>query len=305
MRQTLSVTRRVRYANWRFVIYWLRSFFFISIGIVLSIIGLQLFMVPFDIAPTGVTGIAVIINHFFGLPIGALYMIGNIPIMLLGYRYLGGWRVVFLSVVTIVAYSVAFDSSTLYFPTEGVSDNELLNALFGGILSGVGTGFVLRAGSTFGGTSTLALIIQRRTGTPLSTTYMYTDIGVIVAAGFVFGWEQALFATVALFISGVASDYILEGPSVIRTVFIVTDNPRAVSDAILAVLGRGVTAWDTVGMYTEREHSMLYVTIARSQVEELRAIVSDIDEKAFIVIGQGQTAYGLGFKRTRPKHFDV
>lgn len=291
--------------DWLLIGYWIRSILFIMIGIVLSTIGLQLFMVPFDIAPTGITGVAVIVNHFFGLPIGAQYMIGNIPIMVLGYRYLGGWRIVLLSVFTIFVYAIVFDASTPYFPPEGISDNALLNALFGGILNGIGTGFVMRAGSTFGGTSTLAQIIQRKTGTPLSTTFLYTDMMVIAAAGFVFGWESALYAIVALFISGVATDYILEGPSVIRTVFIVTDKPRAVSDAILDHLGRGVTAWDTVGMYTEREHSMLYVTIARSQVEELRSVVSDADEKAFIVIGQGHTAYGVGFKRSRPKFVQV
>jgi len=305
MAQKMGMVRLPSRIDWGNLLYWLQIVVLIHLGIFVGIVSLQLFMVPFDIAPTGVVGIAALMNELIGTPIGLVTLILNIPIMMLGYRYLGGWRIVMLSIYAVVVYSLLFDLVTPLFPQEGISDNLLLNALFGGITGGLSVGFVMRAGATFGGTSTLALIIQRKTGTPMSTTYLYTDMGIIGVAGLIYGWEGALYATVALFVSGLASDYVMEGPSVIRTVFIITDKPRAVSDAILNGLQRGVTAWDSMGMYTEKEHSFLYVTIARAQVHELRSLVSDVDSNAFIVIGQGHTAYGAGFKRSKPKYMKV
>ncbi|HEX2906662.1 MAG TPA: DUF2179 domain-containing protein, partial [Phototrophicaceae bacterium] len=120
---------------------------------------------------------------------------------------------------------------------------------------------------------------------------------VIVLAGLAFGsWASALYAAVALFVGGVAADYVLEGPSVIRTATIVTDQPETVASAIMTEMRRGVTAWPGTGMFTEQGHTVLFVTIARPQVGKLRQIIFAADPAAFVVIGQGHVAYGKGFK---------
>jgi uncharacterized membrane-anchored protein YitT (DUF2179 family) len=125
---------------------------------------------------------------------------------------------------------------------------------------------------------------------------MYTDTLVIFASGFVFGIEGALYAVVALFLGGLASDYVMEGPGVIRTIFVITEQPEAVSNAVMAHIERGVTAIEARGMYTGQARSLLYITVSRAQVNDVRHIISDTDENAFIVVGQGHTAYGAGFK---------
>ena len=131
----------------------------------------------------------------------------------------------------------------------------------------------------------------------MSTTFLYTDTVVIGVAGLVFGWEAALYAVVALFVSGLATDYTLEGPSVIRTAVIITDHPQQVADAIFRGLHRGVTSWPVTGMYTQQPHSILYVVVSRSEMRALRQVVSEADPESFIVIGQGHSAFGEGFKR--------
>jgi uncharacterized membrane-anchored protein YitT (DUF2179 family) len=133
-------------------------------------------------------------------------------------------------------------------------------------------------------------------GLPISTTYLYSNLGTVLLAGLVLGWEGALYALVALAVEGAASDYILEGPSVIRTAVVITNNPREVADGILFQLGRGVTSWQATGMYTGQTRHILYVTVARFQINALRTIVAGIDPGAFIVIGQGHVAYGEGFR---------
>lgn len=274
----------------------------LTAGAIIGAIGVTVFMAPFRIAPGGVLGIAVIFNHLNpALPIGLMVLLGNIPIQIIGFRMLGGWRVVAATVYYVVVSSLAIDLLTPIIAANpvDVGSNVLLNALFGGIIGGIGGGLVYRAGGTLGGTSTIARILQDRFGVPLSSSTLYTDTGVIVLAGLVFGWEGALYAMVALFLGGTAADYVLEGPSIIRTATIITDQPEQVSHVILQALGRGVTFWEGKGMFTEKAHGVLFVTISRPQVNRLRELVFMADPSAFVVIGHGHIAYGKGFRKTK------
>lgn len=272
----------------------------IAAGIVIGAVSLTVFLQPLDIAPAGVAGASTLLNELFDTPIGLMIFLLNIPIQLLGYVMLpNGGRVILRSVVIILIFSVVVDNLRLWLPPTGISDERMLNALFGGITGGIGTGLIYRAGATFGGTSTLALILQRRFGFPMSTTFLCTDTLIILAAGLVYGWEGALYAAIALFTAGLATDYVLEGPSVIRTAMIITDKPTEISQRVFANLQRGVTSWKIRGEYTGAERTMLYITIARSQVRELKDEVAQVDPHAFIVIGMGHAAYGAGFRRMK------
>ncbi|MCY3832228.1 MAG: YitT family protein [Chloroflexi bacterium] len=272
----------------------------IAVGICVGVISLTVFLQPLDIAPAGVAGASTLLNELFDTPIGFMIFLLNIPIQLLGYVMLpNGARVILRSAVIILLFSVLVDNLAPHLPETGLSEDRMLNALFGGITGGIGVGLVYRAGATFGGTSTLALILQRRFGFPMSTTFLCTDTLIIAAAGLVYGWEGALYAAVALFTAGLATDYVLEGPSVIRTAMIITDKPEEIAQRVFASLQRGVTSWTIRGEYTGSERTMLYVTVARSQVRDLKDEVSRADPKAFIVIGAGHAAYGSGFRRIR------
>lgn len=268
----------------------------LTIGALLGAVAVNVFYTPAEIAPSGISGLAIILNHLVGTPIGVVILLGNIPIQLLAWRRLGGWRVVARTVYVLVVYSLAIDLLAPYFPASGISDDRLLNALFGGILGGIGGGLIYRAGGTFGGTSTLARILQSRTGTSFSATYLYTDTLVVLLAGLVFGWAGALYAMITIFVDGTTSDYVLEGPSRIRTATIITNQPEAVAAVLMQELGRGVTAWQGQGMYTHQERSILFVTVSRPQISDLRRMVFAVDPNAFLVVGQGHTAYGEGFQ---------
>ena len=272
----------------------------IALGTVLGALSVILFLQPLDIAPAGVAGASTLLNELFDTPVGLMVFLLNIPIQLLAYHTLpGANRIILRSVVIIIAFSAVIDNLAALVPAGGISDDRMLNALFGGICGGVGVGLVYRAGATMGGTSTLALILQRRLGFPMSTTFLCTDALIIVSAGLVYGWEGALYSAVALFTAGLATDYVLEGPSVIRTAMIITDKPEEVSQRIFDKLQRGVTSWTVRGEYTGSERKMLYVTMARSQVRDLKDEISQADPEAFMVIGLGHAAYGAGFRRVR------
>jgi hypothetical protein len=141
----------------------------------------------------------------------------------------------------------------------------------------------------------------RQAGIPLSQAYLYTDGGIILVAALVFNWEAGLYALITLFIWGVVADYVLEGPGVIRTATIITDRGEFVAGAIIKHLGYGVTAWRGEGKYTHQMHDVLFATINRSQVGELRHVVAAADPDAFLVIGQGHQALGHSFRPLRPR----
>jgi uncharacterized membrane-anchored protein YitT (DUF2179 family) len=297
MTTTRAANPTPRRFTFKRLIGYLPRLVLLVLGAVLGAVAVILFMIPSNIAPAGVTGIAVILNHLINTPVGVVIFVLNVPLFALGFRYLGGWRVVVLTMFVIALYSLAFEVLAPFLPTDGISDNALLNALFGGVTGGISTGLVLRAGATFGGTSIIAAILQRRTGMAMSSTYLYTDTAIIFVAGIVYGWEAALYAVVALFVSGIATDYVLEGPSLVRTIVIITDQPKDVADVILNRVQRGVTGWQVTGMYTGTERTMFYVTVSRAEVTELRDLVVRVDSDVFLVVGHGHRAYGMGFSR--------
>ncbi len=281
--------------NLRDILSWL---FLLTTGVIVSAIGVAAFLVPSGVAGPGVLGIATIMNHLWATPVGLFTLIANIPIQILGYRYLGGAKAVLGTVYYIVVFSIVVDFLIPIFE-HGLIDNILMAAIFGGVLNGLGGGLVYRAEGTMGGTSTLARILQLKLGAPLATTSLYTDTLIAIAAGIVFGWEAALAAIITLFLTGLASDYVLEGPSVVRTAMIVTDKPTMLEKAIGQSLKRGTTKWYSETGLHHQAHGVLFVTVSRPETRQLTEIVSTIDPEAFVVISQGQTAFGRGFKPIR------
>ena len=269
----------------------------INIAALLSATAVVAFLVPSGIAPGGVSGIAIILNHVIGTPVGVMTLLFNLPILVLGYYTLGGWQVIAKTVVFVVLFSVFTDLLVPLFPAEGLSQNHLLNAIFSGIFGGISGGINFRLGATSGGTTVLMRILNLRFGIPTSSSSLYIDGLIVGASSLAFGWESAMFAIISLGVYGMVCDYVLEGPSVIRTATIITNRPEAISELMLHTLHRGVTAWDAQGKFTEETHKVLFVTVLRSEVTALRELVAMADPDAFLVIGQGHVAYGKGFKK--------
>jgi uncharacterized membrane-anchored protein YitT (DUF2179 family) len=180
-----------------------------------------------------------------------------------------------------------------------MTENMLLGAIYAGLITGIGSGIIYRAGGTIGGTSIISRIVQRKSGIPLSQIYLMVDGTIIFIAGFTFGWEIALHAVLLVLISGMASDFALEGPSVVRTASIITDRPQELAAALMARLHRGVSIWEVTGGYTGRKRSMVFCTINRAQIHELRQAVAEETPEAFMVIGDAHQALGLGFRPLR------
>lgn len=269
------------------------------VGATIAALGYSIFQVSDNIAAGGVGGISIILGHFTNWPEGRMILLMNIPLVILGYFYLGRWQFVLRTVLGVFIFSITTDVFIAflphYLPSYPITNDVLLNAIYAGVISGLGFGLVYRSGSTLGGTGITGRILQQKTGIPLSQVYLYTDGVIIAVAGVVFGWEIALYAFIALFLSGLFSDYVLEGPSIVRTATIITDHPDHVSQAIMAQLNRGVSYWSVTGAYTYQPHSMLMCTVHRSRINDLKRAVANADPAAFLVIGNSHQALGTGF----------
>ena len=271
----------------------------LTAGAVLLALSVDLFLLPSDLAPGGVSGLAIILRRLIGTPVGLTMLLLNLPMLVLGYARLGRFRFLVRTAFVVLLYNLGVDVLARWTPAGGLTQDLLLNALFGGVVGGIGTGLVFRGRGTSAGTGVVSRIVQLRTGVPISQVYLITDGAVVLLAGVVFGWEKALYALITLFVWGLAADYVLEGPSTIRTVFIVTDEPDAVARAVLNGLGIGVTTWPAQGEFTGAAHAVLFCTVGRPDVNALRSIVTEADRSAFVVVGQGHQASG-GVVRAQP-----
>ncbi|MCC6500267.1 MAG: YitT family protein [Anaerolineales bacterium] len=285
---------------------YIRDYFLIILAALIQAFSLRTFFIPANLASGGVSGISQLINHFTGWPIGLLILIGNIPLFVLGWRFLGGYRFAMRTAVAILAYSMFIDllPSTPLFAEGGagaalirdLQGDIFLNTLYGAIVSGIGYGLIYRARGTSGGSDILARILNNWRGIPITQSYLFVDSAVILGAGFVFGWKQALYAMIALYVSGLVAETTLEGGTSVRTAMIVTSQPDAVSQRILDELVRGVTVLEGAGAYTKADRPVLYCVITRAEVATLKAIVNECDPHAFMVIGVAHEVLGEGFK---------
>jgi uncharacterized membrane-anchored protein YitT (DUF2179 family) len=267
------------------------DYLLLTIGSIILAINFDVFLAPHNIAPGGISGAAIIILEFTGWLPGITMLFLTIPMLVLGFFYLGRFRFLIRGAYVTVVYSLGVDVLAPFLPTD-VTDDVLLSALYAGVVGGVGIGFTYRGGTSPAGTSVISRVLNLKTGIPNSQVYMLIDGGIIILAGAIFGWELALYAFVTLFVWGLVADYVLEGPSVVRTALIVTDEPENVSQALLNRMGIGVTAWTGKGMFSKREHMTLFCAINRPDVNILTSIVNEVDPRAFVVIMQGHQTRG-------------
>jgi uncharacterized membrane-anchored protein YitT (DUF2179 family) len=281
--------------SWRNI----RDYGFILVGALIQALAMRLFLVPALLVSGGVSGTAQILNHITGWPIGLMVFVGNAPLFLLGWRFLGGARFAMRTVFAIAIFSILTDVLVLFIPAEGMTDDLVLNCIYGGVLMGIGLGIVYRGKGTSGGSDILGRILNFRFGISISHAYLITDTLVVLAGGLAFDWERALYGLVVIYVSGLAAEMASEGSSIFRTAMIITRCPEEVAQKIMRSMERGVTLMNATGGYTGAERQMLYVVITRSEVNQLKEIVSDADDQAFMVIGQVHEALGEGFRPLR------
>lgn len=266
----------------------------ISLGVALAAAGLKLFLVPNKIAAGGLSGIATILYYLYKFPIGIVNIILNIPLFVLGMRYMGRMFALKTLYATIL-YSALADLITY----EAVKGDMFLASVYGGILVGFGIGIVVKYDATTGGTDMAAKILNHRfKHISISAFVFLVDFFVIFASGIIFAPEAALYAIASLYITAKIMEMLLEGFQRAKAFFIITDKIEEISNVILHKIQRGATLLYGKGMYTGQPRNLLLCIVERqAEVEAIKREVRKLDEKAFVIAADIKEVLGEGFSK--------
>lgn len=270
-----------------------RIIFFICFGSVLMGVAIEEFLVPNKILDGGITGISIILSHITGIKLGVFIFILNIPFFYIGYKQIGKtFALSTLLGITVLSISTAFLHDVPVFTKD-----PLLATVFGGIILGAGVGIVIRYGGSLDGTEILAIIVNKKLPFSVGEIVMFFNLFIFTSAGFVFGWNRAMYSVLAYFIAYKTIDIVIEGLDESKSVWIISENHKIVGDAILARLGRGVTYLNGEGAYTGDDKKVIFCVITRLEEAKLKTIVEELDPYAFLAISNISEVRGGRFKK--------
>ncbi len=277
----------------------LGDFLIIALGCLVQAIGMVVFMVPANLISGGISGLAQVINHMTGWPIGVMTLLGNLPVLLLGWRYLGRIQFAVRTLLAVFLFSIFTDIIYMIFPDPVITEDIFLNTIFGAVIMGIGFGLVYIGGGTSGGTDIIGRILDQRLGIPISTAYLICDTASIILGAVIFGWELGLYALIVVYISGKAAEVISEGNSSFRQAFIISDEHDKIAQSIMTDMEHGVTILHGAGGYSKSEKEVLYCVINRGEVNALKKLVAEADPNAFMIVGHANEVLGEGFQKNK------
>lgn len=273
---------------------------FYLLGSVLYALSVNIFTAPNQIAPGGVTGVATLFNFAWGLPIGTMILIINLPLLLASWFRLGKAFTVRTLIVTVLS-SVVIDTTASFLPP--FQGDRMLVALFGGVLAGAGLGLIYMRGATTGGTEVVARLLERKFRyIPIGRLILLVDALVVAASALVYrNVESALYAMVLIFVSTSLMDALVYGGDKGKMLLIMSKKEREIADEVLDRMERGVTLLNATGAYTGGQRRVLLCAVRRSEMYQLRSIVMDIDPGAFMIVVSTDEVLGEGFKLPEEK----
>lgn len=271
----------------------LKSLIFVPLGAIFVAVGLEIFLVPNQIIDGGIVGISIIFSHLTGIKLGLFLFFLNLPFFFLGYKQIGKtFAFTTLAGITILSISTQF-----LHPVPGLTDDPLLAAVFGGIILGIGVGLVIRNSGSLDGTEILAILFNKKTPFSVGEVVMFFNLFILGSAGFVFGWENAMYSLIAYFIAYKMIDITIEGFESSKSVWIISDSHKEIANALNDRLGRGVTYLNGQGAYTGDSKQVIFCVITRLEEAKLKSIVDDIDPSAFLAVGDIHDVKGGRFKK--------
>lgn len=263
-------------------------------------LGLNCFANPNGIAPGGVSGVAVILNHLFGLPLGATIFAINIPLLLLAWRFLGK-EFTFLTLKTTFIQSVVIDGFAHYLPAY--QGDMLLAALFGGLGCGAGIAIIFLRGSTTGGSDIISRLLQLKWPfMPIGRMMLLVDLVIVMASMAVFhDIEVGLYAIITIFVASKVVDTVMGGTNMGRMILIISDRHREISDAITKEMDRGATLLDAHGAFSGTSRPVIMCAVRNNEYHHLKEIVKHHDPKAFMITSTVNEVLGEGFASINEK----
>ena len=269
------------------------NFILLSFGAVLAACALETFLIPNTILDGGVTGISIIINKLSHIPLGLLVVLLNIPFVYVGYKNLGK-KFLIRALYCMILFALSLE---FFKELNSFTEDMLLATVYGGLLLGIGVGLIIRCGGCVDGTESVAIVISKKTNFSVGQIVMCFNLIIYSVAGFIFGFDRALYSLLTYFITFKVIDFVSEGLEQAKAAMIITSKGTHLSNEIYNRLGRTTTTIKGKGLISG-EKEVLYCVITRVEIFELKRLVEEMDESAFVTILEVSDIIGTHIKST-------
>lgn len=273
----------------------IKEYGIITIGIILVAIAIQFFYVPNNITGGGVTGIALVVNHYIpGANLGTLMAVMNIFLFIIAFIFIGksfGGKTIY------AAMGLSFINwfSERFIKPVGIQDNPMLATIAGTILLGIGLGIVFTQNASTGGTDIIAKILNKFFHIDMGKGMQMVDIIVVLLSALTFGIEKGIYASICVLLNGIVIDKVISGFNTCHQVVIFTEKIDILKEYIIKDIDRGCTIFKGKGGYTDKEKDVLYCVVGRSQLMRIRKFIRDNEPDAFVIVNEAHDVLGKGF----------
>ena len=269
------------------------NFIMLTLGTVISAFALEQFLIPNTILDGGITGISIIIYKLTNIPLGVLVVFLNIPFLYIGYKNLGK-KFLIRALYSMLTFSLFLSFFEIFKP---FTEEILLATVFGGALLGLGVGLIIKCGGCNDGTESVAIVISKKTNLSVGQIVLMFNLIIYGVAGFIFGFDRAMYSLLTYVITFKVIDFVSEGLEQAKAAMIITDKGSSISKEIYKKLGRTTTTIKAKGLISG-EKEVMYCVLTRIEIFELRHIVEEMDESAFVTITDVSDIIGNHIKST-------
>lgn len=256
-------------------------------GAATTAFGLQFFLLPNHLLDGGVTGMSIIASHLTSTPIGLWLILLNMPFVWLGYKRFG----IEFTAYSLLGILVLAALTSIHF-AHGFTEVPVLAAIFGGLFVGLGIGTVVRYGGILDGTDTVAVLINRVTVFSVGEAVMTINGSIIIIAGFVFGWNEAMYSLIAYFVAYKAINLTVDGLNESRSVWVVSMHVRKIGHVVNLVAQEPVTYVRESNPRAREPHGMLLAVITRFEEQRVKAAIREVDPYAFVIVTKAHEVVG-------------
>lgn len=276
------------------------DYFLMTLGSLIFVMAWTSFLIPNGLASGGLTGFCTILQYGTGIPIGLTYPALNIILLLIGFLVLGkgfGFKTIYVIALT----SVLFDVLPQFPDLQVMMPEKLLVAIVGAAMESVGIGLVILRGGSTGGLDIIAMIINKFWPVSIGRVYLCMDVFIISMLLLVpeKGLVDMIYAYIVMIGFSFGVDYVILGNKSTVQILVFSEKYKEIADHVINDLGRGVTALQSVGWYSQKESKVLMIVARKYQMHEIVSAVKELDRKAFISVSSAMSVFGEGFEEVK------
>ncbi|WP_041081384.1 YitT family protein [Thermotoga profunda] len=277
----------------------IREYILASVGVLITAIGLVVFLIPNNIAAGGASGLAMVLNGVIKLPVGVWMYIINGLLFLIAFLTVGfDFSIKTIYCTFLITFLVDLFDRFIKLPRY-IAGDMMLAVFFGDVLTAIGMAITFTQNASTGGTDIVARILNRYYAAPMGTTLLIVDFIIGVLAGLTFGVRTGMYAILAIIINGMTIDFVMKGIETSTQVIVISEKNEQIADFVLNKLKRGATYLDGYGAYTKKYRKILLIVLRRRELGELISFIRKTDKSSFIIVNEARYTFGEGFQNIR------